>query len=160
MHTERSDFLPGRDKRSVLIVDDSHDDLRLAQHIVSATCPGACVHGVASADEMFSYLKGDHGYSDRVIYPYPKLILLDLSMPGMHGFEALKWLRSHPPHNAVPVVVLTVSGEMTLAQRSYELGASSFLTKPLKSSDLKDTLAKFPDWPTARIPQPLPATQA
>ncbi len=157
---QRSDFLPSGDKGAVLIVDDTHDDLRFAQHVISAMCPGICVHGVQSAEEMFSYLEGDHGYSDRVLYPYPMLILLDLSMPGMHGFEALKWMRSHPPHHAVPVVVLTVSGEMALAQRSYELGARSFLTKPLKSSDIKDTLSKFSDWPAARVQAAGTFTQA
>jgi CheY-like chemotaxis protein len=64
----------------------------------------------------------------------------------MHGFSVLLWLRNHPPHNVIPVVVLTVSGEMLVAQYAYELGARSFLTKPLKAKEFKETMGKLDDW--------------
>jgi CheY-like chemotaxis protein len=136
---------------TVLVVDDNSDDLRFTQRVVAAVCPQLRVRGLQSAEELICYLEGKHGFSDRASYPYPILILLDLSMPGMHGFEALLWLRNHPPHHLLPVVVLTKSGEMLMAQRSYELGASSFLTKPLKGEELKDTMGKFTDWPDQRL---------
>jgi CheY-like chemotaxis protein len=133
----------GQEPGTVLIVDDNSDDLRFTQRVVAAVCPQFRVRGVQSAEELICYLKGEHGFSDRAAFPYPILILLDLSMPGMHGFDALRWLRNHPPHHLMPVVVLTVSGEMLLARRSCELGASSFLTKPLKGEELRDTMEKF-----------------
>ena len=72
-------------------------------------------------------------------YPYPKLILLDLKMPGMDGFQALSWLRSHPPHSEVLAVVLTGVGERAFAT-SLQLGARSFLTKPFNTGDFLSTL--------------------
>jgi CheY-like chemotaxis protein len=67
----------------------------------------------------------------------------------MHGFEVLAWLTTHPPHNGVPVVVLTGSGEVVLAQLAHALGAHSFLTKPLNPTELKhmlDTIGNVENW--------------
>jgi CheY-like chemotaxis protein len=61
-------------------------------------------------------------------------------MSEMHGFEVLRWLGNHPPHNGIPVVVLTASGEWKLMQEAYTLGARSFLTKPLTANEFKNTV--------------------
>jgi CheY-like chemotaxis protein len=69
----------------------------------------------------------------------------------------LKWLADHPPHHGVPVVVLTGSGEMIVAQQAYALGARSFLTKPLNPTELRhmmDTIGNFEDW--RKQPERLP----
>jgi CheY-like chemotaxis protein len=131
---------------TVLIVDDVPEDLRLAQAVIAAACPELCLRGLQSGSELIAYLKGEKGYSNRAEFPYPILVLLDLRMPDLHGFKVLEWLRDHPPHNVVPVVVLTVSGEPLVAQYAYELGARSFLTKPIKANDLTETMAALPDW--------------
>jgi CheY-like chemotaxis protein len=104
--------------------------------------------GLRSGEELICYLQGEHGYSDRTEFPYPNLILLDLRMPDMHGFHVLSWLREHPPHNVIPVVVLTASGEMMVAQQAYALGARSFLTKPIRVNDFKETIGKFEEPPS------------
>jgi CheY-like chemotaxis protein len=116
---------------TVVIADDEPDDLRFAKGVIAAASPQLCVRGVPSGNELISYLIGENRYSNRDEFPYPTLVLLDLRMPGLHGFQVLDWLRHHPPHNDVPVVVLTVSGEPQMAQHAYELGARSFLTKPI-----------------------------
>ena len=64
----------------------------------------------------------------------------------MRGFDVLRWLRDHPPHNMLPVVVLTVSGESVVVQRAYELGARSFLTKPIKPDELREITGRFQEW--------------
>jgi CheY-like chemotaxis protein len=131
---------------TVLIVDDTVDDLRFAKGVIAAACPQLCIRGVGSGPELIAYLKGENTFSNRTDYPYPRLILLDLKMPEMHGFEVLRWLRKHPPHNLIPVVVLTASGEMLVARNSYDLGARSFLTKPIQAGEFKETLVKFQEW--------------
>jgi CheY-like chemotaxis protein len=136
----------GQHKETVLIVEDEPDDLRFAQSVIAATCPELCTKCVTSGEQMISYLKGENQYSHRDDFPYPMLILLDLRLPGIHGFDVLRWLQKNPPHNALPVIVLTVSGEAQSAQYSYYLGARSFLTKPLNGSEFKEMMAKLQDW--------------
>jgi CheY-like chemotaxis protein len=130
----------GRHPGTVLIVDDDGDELRLTQRVVAQVCPQLNIKGVRSGAELIDYVKGERGFSDRAEFPYPVLILLDLRMPEMHGFEVLLWLSTHPPHNGIPAVVLTGSGEVVLAQQAYALGARSFLTKPLNPTELKHTM--------------------
>jgi len=67
-------------------------------------------------------------------------------MSGLDGFDVLLWLRDHPPHNFIPVIVLTGTGEMELAKRAYALGARSFLTKPLRTIELANAVSGLQDW--------------
>jgi CheY-like chemotaxis protein len=129
----------------------------LTQSVVAAVCPQLCIRSVTSGEELICYLKGENCFSNRSDFPYPILVLLDLRMPGMHGFEVLRWLRNHPPHNALAVVALTVSGESQIVQQAYELGARSFLTKPIKGNEFKETMTKLPEWNT---PKPAPSRRA
>jgi CheY-like chemotaxis protein len=141
-----ADTTGSRRTGTVLVVDDDEDELRLTQRVVAAVCPHLIIKSVRSGAELIKYVKGERGFSDRAEFPYPGLILLDLRMPGMHGFEVLMWLTTHPPHNGIPAVVLTGSGEVLVAQQAYALGARSFLSKPLKPAELQhmmDTLGQF-----------------
>lgn len=132
-----------RQPGTVLIVDDDLEDIRFTQRVIAAVRPQFCTKGVQSGEEFILYLQGENEFSDRTEFPYPILVLLDLKMPGMHGFDVLRWLGNHPPHNLIPVIVLTVSGEVPLAQYAYQLGARSFLTKPLTATEFKNTIGKF-----------------
>jgi CheY-like chemotaxis protein len=137
---------PGQRKPgTVLIVDDDPADIRFTQRVISAVSPQFRTNGLKSGEALISYLKGEKEFSDRGEFPHPILILLDLKMPGMHGFDVLRWLAKNPPHNLIPVFVLTVSGEVPLARYAYELGARSFLTKPLTASEFSNTIIKFED---------------
>ena len=78
-----------------------------------------------------SYLTGEGKYSNRDEYPLPDLLLLDLKMPRMDGFETLRWLRLQPGLKALRVVVLTSSEEIRDVNLAYQLGANSFLVKPI-----------------------------
>jgi CheY-like chemotaxis protein len=142
----RAEKAGNRQEETVLIVDDESEDLRFTHGVVAAACPEFCIRSVRSGEELIRYIKGENGFSDRGDYPYPDLVLMDLMMPGMHGFDALLWLRNHPPHDVIPVVVLTVSGDLVSAQYAYELGARSFLTKPLKPNEIKETVGKLDEW--------------
>jgi CheY-like chemotaxis protein len=82
------------------------------------------------------YLKGEGEYADREQFPIPQLILLDLDLPGMNGFEVLAWLRQDPTVQHLPVVVLTSSTYSPDLTRAYQLGANSFLTKPTDFTEL------------------------
>jgi CheY-like chemotaxis protein len=130
---------------TVLIVDDDSDDIRFIRRVITAVCPQLAIRDVRSGEELIRYLGGEKDFSNRRSYPYPTLVLLDLKMPGMDGFDVLLWLGSHPPHGSIPVVVLTVAGQVHLAQFAYQLGARSFLTKPLTEDEFRNTISALKD---------------
>ena len=82
-------------------------------------------------------------YGDRGRYPLPALMLLDLKLPGMSGFEVLLWLRQQPGLKRLPVVVLTSSKENTDINRAYELGANSYLVKPASFDALVNIIERL-----------------
>ena len=71
----------------------------------------------------------------------PNLILLDIQMPGMDGFEVMNRLQAIKAMQAVPVIFLTGESDNKVKQRAYEMGARGFVTKPIDGSKLKDTVA-------------------
>lgn len=139
---KRPDAVPG----TVLIVDDNADDVRLTQRALGKIFPQLCTRAVYSGEACLDYLQGRDGYSDREQFPYPILVFLDLKMGGLDGFDVLLWLRDHPPHNYVPVIVLTAAGDTTVLRRAYTLGARSFLVKPLVPIDLANAVSGLQDW--------------
>ena len=93
---------------------------------------------VSDGAQAIAYLKGEGGFANRREFPLPSLLLLDLKMPNKDGFEVLTWLRRQPTLKALRVVVFTTSGAVHDITRAYELGANSFLTKPMNFTDLVD----------------------
>ena len=91
---------------------------------------------VHNGQEAIDYLQGSGQYSDRSKHPLPGLLLLDLKMPLMDGFDVMAWLRGQPQFNTLPVVVLTSSKLQTDVEKSRELGVYDFRVKPHSFEDL------------------------
>src|SRR5207244_2563876 len=89
------------------------------------------LHLVHDGDETIAYLKGEGQYANREEFPLPALLLLDLKMPRRSGFEVLKWLRQQPGFSSLRVIVLTGSDAVQDVNLAYQLGANSFLVKPI-----------------------------
>ncbi len=131
---------------TILVVDDDVATTGIVRELIAAINPQLSTVSMKSGEELIVYLEGENRPSDRTKLPDPILVLLDLNMPGMHGFDVLAWLRSHPLANPLPVVVLTGSGEFELAQYVYALGARSLLTKPLRIKDFERIMRDLPGW--------------
>jgi DNA-binding response OmpR family regulator len=86
---------------------------------------------VEDGEMAVAYLSGQGQYADRNRYPLPALMLLDLKLPRKSGLEVLTWLREQPGLKRLPVVVLTSSKESVDAGHAYDLGANSYLVKPV-----------------------------
>jgi CheY-like chemotaxis protein len=142
----------------ILIAEDNSDDvllLQLALRKCNCTCQTLVVH---AGDDAIQYLKGEGPFTDRAQFPLPGLILLDLHMPRVDGFEVLTWLRGEPNLRHLPVVVLAGCSYLHEVQRAYELGANSFLGKPADPGELATTLKSVIDFwlrPSA-APAPIP----
>src|SRR5262249_28304466 len=121
--------MPERDV--ILIADDSEKDLATIRTAFAKALVPNPILTVNSGDDAIAYLNGEAPYANRSDFPLPKLLLLDLKMPGTDGFEVLRWLRQQPGLGSLRVLVLAGSDEITDINRAYRLGANSFLVKPL-----------------------------
>lgn len=115
--------------KKVLVVEDNADDVELLQ-IAARTAPDAVsFHIVPDGEKALAYLKGEGQYADRHAHPFPDLILLDLWLPGINGFEVLAWIRTHRELKALPVFVWTDSGDRETLDRATQAGADRFVPK-------------------------------
>jgi len=124
------------DRAVVLIAEDEEDYILLLKKAFTEAKVPNPLFVVSTGSEMMQYLKGEGKYSNRIEYPLPDLLLLDLKLPGFNGLEILGWLRSHPGLSALRVIVLTSSEQMKDINDAYRLGANSFLVKPYDFTDL------------------------
>jgi CheY-like chemotaxis protein len=115
---------------SVLLADDSEEDALLIRHAFQKAGIPNPLHIVNSCEEAISYLSGRRGYSNREEHPLPHLLLLDLRMQGLDGFELLRWVRHRPGLESLAIVVMTASHKAWDMNEAYRLGANSFLLKP------------------------------
>jgi CheY-like chemotaxis protein len=114
---------------TILIVDDDENDIFFVKRAFTEINVHCTFQMLKNGQEVVDYLKGDGEFADREKYPMPMMILMDLKMPIMDGFQVLAWLRSRPGIKVIPTIVFSSSdlpGDIT---RAYELGANSFMTK-------------------------------
>lgn len=123
---------------TILVAEDNDDHVILIQRAFRHACFLNPCRFVRDGAEAVAYLNGDNQYADRNEYPMPGLLLLDLKMPNKDGFEVLEWIREQPALRALRVVVLTTSDLVIDVQRAYQLGASSFLVKPVHFHDFDE----------------------
>jgi CheY-like chemotaxis protein len=119
---------------TILYVDDDDNDVLLLKHAIRSAQLSFNVQAVHDPEHASAYLEGEGPYADRKCFPLPSLVLLDLKMPRMHGLEVLSWIRGHPLLKRMVVIVLTASNQLSEINRAYELGANSYLVKPVELS--------------------------
>src|SRR5882762_3580856 len=106
----------------ILVVEDRQDDVILIRRALAQAKVPNPVHVVGDGEEAQAYLLGTGQYSDRSRFPLPDLVLLDLKLPKMDGFELLRWIRSQQDLKALRIVVLTSSQATYDINRAYEMG--------------------------------------
>jgi CheY-like chemotaxis protein len=126
----------------VVIVDDDPYDAVLSEGVIHELQPRFPVQILTSGEDLVTYLQGNDLYRDRSRYPLPGLVLLDLKMPKMDGYAVLEWLKTHPEHAQVPIVVLSGFVDMVeQVTKAYGQGAHAFLTKPVQLRDIQSILS-------------------
>ena len=119
----------------VLLVDDNHVDLAFFERAARKSGLDIRLQTLTSALRAQEYLEGKGEYKDRLKFPWPHLVVIDLHMPGVSGSDFLTWRKGSPVFSSVPVVALSGSFGPTILKEMDRLGADKVLVKP---SDLDD----------------------
>ena len=114
----------------ILLVEDRADDIEIIRRAFVKAGLVNPLQVVRDGEEAIDYLRGHGKYANRTEFPLPDLVLLDLKMPKIDGFQTLEWIRKQSGIRGLPVVVLTSSDMLRDVNRAYALGANSFLVKP------------------------------
>lgn len=131
---------------TLLMADDDEEDRQLAREALEEHRLANDLHFVSDGRELLDYLRRQGAYADPALTPRPGLILLDLNMPRVDGRQALQLIKSDPELRTIPVVVLTTSKDEEDIVRSYDLGANSFITKPVTFQRLVEVLGAVGDY--------------
>jgi len=119
-------------KKTILVADDDSNDIYLLKRAFLKAGIDVRMEFVQDGEQAIRYLKaGDHQEN-----PIPEMLLLDIKMPRVNGFEVLEWIRHQPGLRRLLIVVLTSSDEPGDINRAYDLGANSYLVKPCSIENL------------------------
>jgi CheY-like chemotaxis protein len=126
------------ERYGILLVEDDPNDIILIKRAFTRAKIANPIQVVEDGEEAIAFLARKGLYRNREKYPLPILILLDLKLPRRSGHEVLEWLRSQPGLKRLTVVVLTSSQQISDINRAYDLGANSYLVKPVSFDGLLD----------------------
>jgi CheY-like chemotaxis protein len=127
---------------TILMADDDEDDRELARDALAESRVLNDLHAVNDGAELLDYVRHEGSYTAENA-PRPDLILLDLNMPKVDGREALEALKDDPKLRSIPVVILTTSRAEEDIVRSYDLGANSFISKPVTFAGLVEVMREL-----------------
>ena len=130
----------------ILMAEDDADDRLLAQDALAEARLEGDLHFVEDGEELLDYLSHRGKYQAPAASPRPGLILLDLNLPKKDGREVLRQIRADPELRRIPVVVLTTSKADTDIAKMYELGANSFISKPIRFDALVNVMKLLGDY--------------
>ncbi|HLP78023.1 MAG TPA: response regulator [Candidatus Paceibacterota bacterium] len=138
---------------NILLVEDDSNDVFLMKHALEKNGIRSPLQVVSDGEEALNYLEHSGSYSDRVRYPFPGVILMDLKLPRASGLDVLRWLRRHGHCPAVPTIILSASRIDSDVAEAYRLGATSYFVKPSDFGDLLELVKLMHDyWRRAERP--------
>ncbi len=121
---------------TILLAEDDENDAFFCQRALKQSGLSQVLVHVPNGEECIKYLAGKEPYHDRAKYPFPNLLLLDLKMPVMSGFDVLAWMHDHPELQKLPVIILTGSVDAEDKAEAWKRGASDFQCKPIEFDEL------------------------
>ena len=143
-------------RKIILLVEDNPDDLELT--LLALKRSNLCQDIVVARDgqEALDYLFGEGNYAQRDMREIPVITLLDLKLPKINGLEVLQRVRSDPRTRCLPVVILTSSDERGDLVASYNLGANSYVRKPVDFAQFNEVLRQLTlYWLRVNLPPPV-----
>lgn len=146
--------MSSREPITILMADDDPEDIMLAEDALEEARLANNFVAVPDGEQLLDYLHCRGDFADPDDAPRPGLILLDLKMPKVDGFEALEAIKSDPDLRQIPVVVMTSSSAQEDVYRSYDLGVNSFISKPVSFEGLVDVMKVLGDYWFEIVAQP------
>jgi len=131
---------------TILIVEDNPDDYELTIRSFEEVRLRNPVKWCRTGQEALDYLRREGNYAQRPSDGLPSLILLDLNMPGIDGKKVLAIVKQDPALAAIPVIILSTSGESRNVKQCYELGASTYIQKPIDFDGLVKAVSRMKDY--------------
>ena len=131
------------DSGHILVAEDDPTDAYFFERAFRRAGLPVALHFVSDGQEVRDYLQGTRQFADRARYPLPQVVLLDLHMPRMDGFEVLDWIRHQPQLASLEVVIFSSSEAARDMNRAYRLGANSYLVKPHSMEELMALVGTF-----------------
>lgn len=123
-----------------LVVEDDDADFQLCEAAFRRTPGDIQLHRVDDGESAIAYLAGEGDFSDRMRFPLPHLVLLDIKLPRRSGLEVLQWMRRQPGLCRLPVIMLSSSRHSVDVNRAYDYGASAYCSKPETMKELTEML--------------------
>lgn len=127
----------------IILIEDNHFEAELALKALERSHLANSFHHIDDGEEALDFIQFKGKYADRASLPQPKLILLDLKLPKVDGLEILKAIKTNAVTKSIPVVVLTSSQEERDVVESYQLGANSYLVKPLNFESFSKAISNL-----------------
>jgi CheY-like chemotaxis protein len=131
---------------NILFVEDNRMDVELTLDAFKEARLGNTIHVATNGDDALDYMFGRDKYGDRGRYPLPDIVLLDLKMPGIDGFEVLRQIKESPKLKRIPVIILTSSKEEGDRALSYDMGANSYLVKPVTFDEFLNIVKQIDEY--------------
>ena len=129
-----------REQVVILMADDDEDDQFITRRALEQSRVANDLRFVGDGVELLAYLRREGEYADPARAPRPGIVLLDLNMPRMDGRQALEEIKRDADLRRIPVVVMTTSAAEEDVLRSYDLGASSYISKPVTFERLVEVM--------------------
>lgn len=140
----------------ILLVEDNFLDIELTLDAFREARLGNTIHVARKGQAALDYLFGKGKYANRQAYPLPDMILLDLKLPGIDGHEVLRQVKNTASIKRIPVIILTSSKQEGDRALSYDIGANSYLVKPVSFDGFLKVIQKIGEyWLTLNIGAPL-----
>ena len=127
----------------ILVAEDDPTDAYFLERAFKRAGIPVTLRFVRDGQEVIDYLEGKGQLADRARHPMPQLVLLDLKMPRLDGFDVLAWVRKQPDLNEMRIVIFSASDEPKDMNRAYGLGANWYLVKPHSMEELNDLVGRF-----------------
>lgn len=127
------------DPCDILVVEDNPNDAELLLRSLKKNKLANNLYFVKDGEEALNFLFCKEEYSERKSYKNPKVIFLDLKLPKLNGLEVLEEIKTNPLTKKIPVIIVSSSREDPDIESAYELGANSYVVKPVKFNDFMET---------------------
>ena len=130
-------------KPTILLGEDDPGDALLLELALGKALEDVALRSVRDGQEVLDYLQGRGHFADRERFPVPGIIILDLKLPVLDGFEVIAWVRAQAEFMQLPIIVLTGSDDPADMKRALDLGANCCCLKPSSPDDLRELVKEL-----------------